>query len=143
MIVDLTKEPVEEMVIRGGLRIRKQDADLKIKGSRRVILRKIDNTYASLSGKTFTIYKGSATTPYQPKGENPLENLQSGSSGCFWIGDLPYGWYIVEEGASGPYFYIVVTESGNYGTDFVGGYGERTDAENDAAAKYNEMKQSQ
>ena len=114
-----------------------------VKGSRRVILRKIDNTYASLSGKTFTIYKGSATTPYQPKGENPLENLQSGSSGCFWIGDLPYGWYIVEEGASGPYFYIVVTESGNYGTDFVGGYGERTDAENDAAAKYNEMKQSQ
>ena len=114
-----------------------------VKGSRRVILRKIDNTYASVSGKTFTIYKGSATTPYQPKGESALAGLQSGLSGCFWIGDLPYGWYIVEEGASGPYFYIVVTESGNYGTDFIGGYGARTDAENDAAAKYNEMKQSQ
>lgn len=118
-----------------------------IKGSRRVILRKVAGTeYEPLGGRSFTIYKGSAGTPYQPKGASaPLSGLQSGASGCFWIGDLPYGWYIIEEGAAGPYFYLVITESGICGTledgrDKVDGYSDREAAETAAAAKYEELK---
>ena len=119
-----------------------------VEGSRRVILRKLVGTgYEPLGGKTFTIYKGTAESPYQPKGASvPLSGLKSGDSGCFWIGDLPYGWYIIEEGTAGPYFYVVVTESGtcgmrgNDGKDIIGGYGTRTEAEAAAAAKYEQMK---
>ena len=113
-------------------------------GSRKVILRKVQaddgGGYASLSGKSFTIYKGSSTEAYTPKGKAPLSGLPSGESGCFWIGELPYGWYIVEENAPHRFFYLVVAASGVYGTLQEGGYGTRAQAEQYATEKYDAVK---
>ena len=124
-----------------------------IEGSRKVILRKVDSTYASVSGKTFNVYKGTSTTAYEVKDKetNTSEtlnstNLQSLDSGVFWIGTLPYGWYIIEETDPHRYFYLVVTENGTYGTldasnnNVVGGYETRDAANTAATNKYNELK---
>ena len=118
-----------------------------VKGSRKVILRKLVGTkYEPLGDRSFTIYKGTAETPYQPKGQSALTGLTSGPSGCFWIGELPYGWYVIKEGDAGPYFYLIITESGPFGTldsdgkDIIGGYGTRQEAETAAAAKYEQLK---
>ena len=118
-----------------------------VKGSRKVILRKLVGTkYEPLGDRSFTIYKGTAETPYQPKGQSALTGLTSGPSGCFWIGELPYGWYVIKEGDAGPYFYLIITESGPFGTldsdgkDIIGGYGTRQEAETEAAAKYEQLK---
>ena len=117
-----------------------------ISGIRRVILRKVDSDYKPAQ-ESFTVYRGSGTSAYTPKGsDGPLESLTSGASGCIWIGELPYGWYIVKENNSGPYFYIVVTESGVYGTlnesgDIIpGGYQTPDAARSAAQKKYNDLK---
>jgi hypothetical protein len=112
------------------------------------VLRKVYGTARTpQSDKSFSIYKGTSETPYKPKGESRLTGLTSKSSGVVWIGELPYGWYIIEEDSPEKYFYIVVTESGVYGTldsdnnDMVGGYESRVDAQNAAKQKYNSLKQ--
>ena len=112
-----------------------------------MILRKVAGAkYEPLGDRSFTIYKGTAETPYQPKGQSALTGLTSGPSGCFWIGELPYGWYVIKEGDAGPYFYLIITESGPFGTldsdgkDIIGGYGTRQEAETAAAAKYEQLK---
>ena len=113
-------------------------------GERKVILRKVSSAdYSPIVGPTFTVYKGSSTTPFTVKHDDGtteiLKNLPALSSGVFWIGDLPYGWYIVKETAPARYFYIVVTESGVYekhAVEFV----TIAAAQAAAEAKYNEMK---
>jgi predicted outer membrane repeat protein len=119
-------------------------------GSRKVILRKVNSTYGSLSGKEFTVYKGTSTTPYKPKGETePLSGLVSQPSGVFWIGTLPNGTYIIEEKSPNRFFYVIVDDSGVYGTlyqdngtekDKINGYDNRADAENAAKEKTAELK---
>ena len=122
-----------------------------VKGSRRVILRKVDSTYTPIKGREFTVYKGTGTSPYVVKDKvnntsETLDHLPSLDSGVFWIGNLPYGWYIIQEGETGPYFYLIVTESEIYGTledgkDKVGGYSDRETAEDEATANYEQLKQ--
>ena len=121
-------------------------------GSRMVILRKVDSSYAPSSGKTFTVYSGSSKSAYKPRGSSsPLSGLTSGDSGYIWSGELPYGWYIIEEnnGGSKKYFYVVVYRTGVYGTlnsddsDRVDGYGNNYDAAvNAAKSAYNKAKNS-
>lgn len=117
-------------------------------GSGKVILRKVDSSYAPVSNKTFDIFRGTSTTAYTPKGETTsLSGLLSGQSGCFFIGTLPYGWYIVKENTTpAKYFYVVVTASGNYGTlnedgtDKADGYPTLTEAQSKALEVYNAKK---
>ena len=118
-----------------------------VSGNRKVILRKVDSTYTPVSGRYFTIYKGASSSAYTPRGETEsLSGLSSGVSGCFWIGNLPYGWYIVEESTLHRFFYFVVVESGTYGTldsdnkDIVAGFSTREEAVSEAKAKYDVLK---
>ena len=118
-----------------------------VSGNRKVILRKVDSTYTPVSDRYFTIYKGASSSAYTPRGETEsLSGLPSGASGCFWIGNLPYGWYIVEESTPHRFFYFVVVESGTYGTldsdnkDIVAGFSTREEAESEAKAKYDVLK---
>jgi hypothetical protein len=118
-----------------------------------VILRKVDSTYESVKDMTFIVYKGSSTTPYinrdgttrtqlggtQISTEVPVEPMKSLDSGVFWIGKLPYGWYIIEETSLSPstYFYLVVTANGIFeGPEAAGGTTDRSAAETAAAALY-------
>ena len=75
-----------------------------VQGSRKVILRKVDGSdYTSLKGAKFNVYKGTATSPYVVKDKDKpdeilsSDNLTSLDSGVFWIGELPYGVYYLEE----------------------------------------------
>ena len=133
-----------------------------VSGSRKVILRKVDDKYSSLSGKTFIVYKGLSTSPYIVKNGNTRTQLGGGTnsdttvtvdpmksldSGVFWIGNLPYGWYIIEEtDATTPrFFWLVVSESGTYGMPYEegtvkGGYTDRTAAQNAGKTKYDAVK---
>ena len=94
-------------------------------GSRRVILRKVGNGYASLEGASFMIYTNAACTAVATDagGERLDGNgygLVSKASGVFWIGELNYGtYYIKETGAPGGYeknkdkvFKLIVNEDG-------------------------------
>ena len=120
-----------------------------VAGSRKVILRKVDSSYTPVNGKLFTVYKGASGTAYTPKGET-LENLPSGTlntetgeyegSGCFWIGNLPYGWYIIKENNPETYFYLVVTANGTFGGPDAAGGTTRSNAEAAAKQLYNEKK---
>jgi hypothetical protein len=124
-----------------------------VQGSRKVILRKVDSTFKSVKDMTFVVYKGSSTTPYinrdgttrtqlggtQISTEVPVEPMKSLDSGVFWIGKLPYGWYIIEETSLSPstYFYLVVTANGIIeGPKEAGGTTNRSAAETAAAALY-------
>ncbi|MBQ7603978.1 MAG: InlB B-repeat-containing protein [Clostridia bacterium] len=59
----------------------------------RVILRKIDNTLATVEGARFAIYRSNKTTLVNPD----AINLESGKSGAFWIGELATGTYYIKE----------------------------------------------
>ena len=120
-----------------------------VNGNRKVILRKVNSSYAPASGKSFTVYKGKSTNPYVVKDKKAgtsqtLSELGSLESGVFWIGNLTYGWYIVEEyidSETSTYFYVVVTEKGVFeGPDKAGGLPSRSSAENMAADLYNAKK---
>ena len=111
-----------------------------VSGSRKVILRKVDESYTSYTAASFTVYKGTATSPYQPKGEQPLTGLTPGDSGCFWIGNLPFGWYVIKEDDSGPFFYVVVTAKGTYNGPEDPGGTTRADAETAAKNLYEQNK---
>ncbi len=132
-----------------------------ITGSRKVILRKVDSANEPVKDMIFKVYKGSAASPYIVKNGTTrtqlggtttdatvtVDPMKSLDSGVFWIGDLPYGWYIVEEtGAAPKYFFIVVTAKGTYGTigtngeNVVDGYSSRATAEDRAKAVYDAKK---
>jgi hypothetical protein len=124
-----------------------------ISGMREVILRKLNSLYVPLKDKTFTIYKGTSASAYVPKGgTGPLTGLASGESGCFFVGILPYGWYIIEETEPNRFFYVVVDGSGVYGTkeadasgtmrDKVDGYDTRQAAETQAKARYDAIRKA-
>lgn len=73
-----------------------------VKGSTRVILRKVNTSNVPLSGATLTVYrKGDTSSAYiaTDKDGQPetLEDLNSDSSGVYWIGYLPYGEYWLHE----------------------------------------------
>lgn len=78
-----------------------------IKGSRRVILRKVSSTYTSVPDALFTIYRKGSSSPvvirHVDKPDETLENLKSQSSGVIWIGDMPYGTYYVREAVPAGY----------------------------------------
>ena len=67
-----------------------------------VILKKIiDDTFGPLSGAKLTVYRGNSANPFNARLEDgtkqELKDLESGSSGVFWIGTLPYGTYYLHE----------------------------------------------
>jgi hypothetical protein len=129
-------------------------------GARKVILKKVvqsdkvegsDMTFSTfdkpLGGKRFAIYKGYSTTAYTPKGAaNALSGkLSYNSTGIIWIGELPYGWYIIKEKDPERFFYVVVDQSGVYetlgedGKVKAGGYTNRSDANTAAKNKYDAL----
>ena len=101
-------------------------------GSRKVILRKVaKDSYASLGGATFNMYKGNSESIFVLKDKAAgtqttmnTDTLKSYDSGVFWVGNLPYGvYYLYEETAptkengtgttaysnnAGKWFYLVV-----------------------------------
>ena len=104
-----------------------------VKGSRRVILRKVNDGYTALSGATFDVCRGNSYTPYVIRKKNAdgsistesldYSRLISQESGVFWIGDLPYGTYTIREinpptGYNAQVYSITVNEYGvGYSTD--------------------------
>ena len=106
-----------------------------VSGSRKVILRKVaapegNNGYSSLSNARFTIYKGNSVLE---------SNLTSSANGVFWIGELNYGIYLLEEVqapagySSGQWFYLIVDEKGTPVSEQ--SYGSATEAAQAAAAE--------
>jgi len=108
------------------------------KGSRKVMIRKVNTAYTPVSGREFTLYKGSSSEAYKPPNESQtVKDKTSKASGVIWIGELPYGWYIIEETTPHKFFYLVVTAEGTYGTsESAGGYTTRDAAETKAKAVY-------
>lgn len=71
---------------------------IPVEGSRKVILRKVEkDTYKPIAGAKFTIYNGKTSTAPITVNGVPLANLDSTSSGVFYIGELPYGTYYIKE----------------------------------------------
>lgn len=73
-------------------------------GSQQVILRKVSDKNVPLKGAKLTVYAGRSNEPYVVKtkvGETVrtevLKDLESGPSGVFWVGTLPYGAYYLYE----------------------------------------------
>ncbi len=167
---DETTENGTDTYLYGTIEGEKTDAGIiywtGVTGSRKVILRKVGTTYTSMSGKTFKVFKGTGTLPYVVKqgtkrtqlGEldgTPTDTtvtvdpMTSQSSGVIWIGNLPYGWYIIEEKDPHKYSYLVVTANGTFGTpqkvtenDVVkeGGYDSLANAQAAAKALYDAKK---
>lgn len=128
-----------------------------VAGSRKVVLRKVNSYFAPVKDMTFVVYKGKSLIPYINKdgttitqlgGEQrstvvPVEPMKSLDSGVFWVGNLPYGWYIIEETSVAPiaYFYLVVTANGVFeGPEAPGGTNDRSQTEKAAADLYTENK---
>lgn len=74
-----------------------------VAGYQKVIIRKIGKNYETLSGAKFTVRKGTSDAAYIWKDRNDktktqeLKDLASLKSGIFWVGELPYGTYYLEE----------------------------------------------
>ncbi|MBQ7371989.1 MAG: hypothetical protein IJW67_08950, partial [Blautia sp.] len=125
---------------------------------RKVILRKVSDTYESLSGAEFQIYRndGSLVSIKGDK-DQELTSFESGVNGVYFIGDLPYGIYYLHEtkvpgsmkpnGDEGWWYYLIVHESGIYvsgnDTDHKGGYTSENLAEEAAKEKYEAIKSTQ
>ena len=95
-----------------------------VKGSRRVILRKTNQTYEPLKGLQFVIHAGSPDgNPVTgiDIGGNETTTFISGDSGVFYIGDLNYGTYYIEEANPKNSFILTVDENG------VGNNADQTD----------------
>ena len=98
--------------------------------NRKVILRKTaknTDTYESLSGAKFDIYKGSSL----------LGSYESGENGVFYMGELAYGYYYLFEStapngySSGKWFCLIINSTGNYMSE---GKSDRDQARADAEA---------
>ena len=86
-----------------------------VKGSRRVILRKTNQTYKPLKGLQFVIHAGSPDgNPVTgiDIGGNETTTFISGDSGVFYIGELNYGTYYIEEANPKNSFILYVDENG-------------------------------
>ena len=75
-----------------------------VEGSRRVILRKVDGSFSPFSA-TFAIHRGTVdgakVSGTDVEGNENVDTFPSENSGVFFIGDLSYGTYVIEE-TSGP-----------------------------------------
>ncbi len=86
-----------------------------VQGSRKVILRKVNNSYTSLPGGNFKILKGSKEVEGTDiNGRTNVKSFKSGSSGVFYIGTMDYGTYFINETeapsggyTSGWYYFIL------------------------------------
>ena len=70
--------------------------------TRKAILRKVDAAdHTPLPGAKFTVYYADGQTPVKVTNTSGsitvLKDLESLDSGAFWIGNLPYGTYTIEE----------------------------------------------
>ena len=74
--------------------------------TRKVILKKVDGAdYKPLPGAKLTVYYADKQTVVKVDGKDkdgndikvPLDKLESGNGGAFYIGKLPYGIYYIEE----------------------------------------------
>ena len=110
-----------------------------VKDSRRVILRKVvgptDGKYSSMQNVSFNVYahgENDMTKFYVVKHEfkvdnkiilatEPLSGLKPDTTGVFWVGELPFGKYDIEEVGVGWFLLIVGDDDGN-GHDFPDGY---------------------
>lgn len=66
-----------------------------IKGTARVILKKVGSAYEPLEGAKFELYRGDAQIEWP--GTSPTNLATSTDIGVLWIGDLPYGEYYLKE----------------------------------------------
>ena len=66
-----------------------------VKGSARVILKKVGSAYEPLKGAEFELYRGDAQIEWP--GTSPTNLATSTDIGVLWIGDLPYGEYYLKE----------------------------------------------
>jgi len=91
--------------------------------SRKVILKKVDGDKAPLNGAVFTVLYADKKTPVKIRDDkgavvDTLEGKTSGASGAFWIGNLPFGTYYLNEtkNVSGTavdiWFILTVNENG-------------------------------
>ena len=112
---------------KGGVKPEDPGTAYWIEGTRKVILRKVSNSYNSLEGAKFTIYHSDLETVVSDTDNNRLENLESNGNGVIYSGELYYGTYYVKEtvapeGYTRParnyYFIITVSSNGvGYHTD--------------------------
>ena len=115
--------------------------------TRKVILKKVKaagDPYEPLDGKEFRIYR--ADLSEYTDGQVSGGGYVSGASGVYFIGELPYGVYYLEEKADPAiWFWLIVDESGTYmpGLTEAGGavqYGSKEDAMTAAAAKLDDLR---
>ena len=110
-----------------------------VKGSRRVILRKVvgptDGKYSSMQNVSFNVYAHGETDMtkfYVVKHEFKVDNkiilaterlsgLKPGANGVFWVGELPFGEYDIEEVGVG-WFLLIVGDKDRNGHDLPDGY---------------------
>ena len=79
-------------------------------GSRRVILRKVKESgdyYASLSGASLTFRARVNGGEVRDVEGNVLGTYQSGGSGVFWIGELKYGTYYLQESSPAEKWFVL------------------------------------
>ena len=118
-----------------------------VEGSHRIILRKVKlSGFATYQGAEFTVYAGIDTNPYvDPATGEELKRITDSDNeyGIFWVGDLPYGIYYLEEHApqNGKWFYLIVEDPEYCSPDpLIGGaYNSRADARTAAETKYAEI----
>ena len=89
-----------------------------VKGSRKVILRKVSDKYETLPGAQFTIYRRSTPIEGTDINGDTTTSFPSGTSGVFYIDELNYGVYVLDETTAPagysrtPYYFLVVDEDG-------------------------------
>ena len=103
-----------------------------IKGSRKVILRKVDgNSFASLTGAQFELWKGGK--------QYETGSFESKANGVFYVGTLPYGTYFLKEtaapganysGNKDKWYCLLVNSDGAWASET--GYADQNAAKTDA-----------
>lgn len=78
-------------------------------GLRKVILRKMNSSHEPLTERTFDI-RVSKNGAYVTVDNVELKDLESNSSGIFWIGTLPFGEYYIQETSPVQKGYILVVD---------------------------------